>query len=112
MPQMIWKGHITFGLVSIPVALYPAESRDELDFTLLDKADKSPIGYRKVNKATGKEVPKERITRGFETAKGRYVIVSDEDLRRASPERTQQIAITSFVDPAEVDISQIDRDLF
>ena len=109
MPQMIWKGHITFGLVSIPVALYPAESRDELDFTLLDKADKSPIGYRKVNKATGKEVPKERITRGFETAKGRYVIVSDEDLRRASPERTQQIAITSFVDPAEVDPRYYDR---
>jgi DNA end-binding protein Ku len=106
---MIWKGHITFGLVSIPVALYPAESRDELDFTLLDKADKSPIGYRKVNKATGKEVPKERITRGFETAKGRYVIVSDEDLRRASPERTQQIAITSFVDPAEVDPRYYDR---
>jgi DNA end-binding protein Ku len=109
MPQMIWNGHITFGLVSIPVALYPAEDRDELDFTLLDKADMSPIGYRKVNKATGEEVPKERITRGFETDKGRYVIVSDADLRRASPERTQQIAITQFVDPAEVEPKYYDR---
>ena len=110
MPQMIWKGHITFGLVSIPVALYPAaQSRDELDFTLLDKKDMSPIGYRKVNKATGEEVPRERITRGFEYGKGRYVIVSDADLRRASPERTQQIAITSFVDPAEVQPKYFDR---
>jgi DNA end-binding protein Ku len=109
MPQMIWKGHITFGLVSIPVALYPAESRDELDFTLLDKKDMSPIGYRKVNKATGEEVPRERITRGLEYNKGRYVIVSDADLRRASPERTQQIAITSFVDPAGVLPKYFDR---
>jgi DNA end-binding protein Ku len=107
---MIWKGHITFGLVSIPVALYPAaQSRDELDFTLLDKKDMSPIGYRKVNKSTGEEVPRERITRGFEYGKGRYVIVSDADLRRASPERTQQIAITSFVDPAEVQPKYFDR---
>jgi DNA end-binding protein Ku len=89
--------------------LYPAENRDELDFTLLDKADMSPIGYRKVNKATGEEVPKERITRGFEYDKGRYVIVSDEDLRRASPERTQQIAIVAFVDPTEVDPRFYDR---
>jgi hypothetical protein len=109
MPQMIWNGHITFGLVSIPVALYPAENRDELDFTLLDKTDMSPIGYRKVNKATGEEVPKERIMRGFEYDKGRYVIVSDDDLRRASPERTQQIAIVAFVDPAEVDPRFYDR---
>ncbi len=109
MAQMIWNGHITFGLVSIPVALHPAESRDELDFTLLDKEDMSPIGYRKVNKATGKEVPRERITRGLEVEKGRYVIVSDADLRRASPERTRQIEIMSFVDPAEVEPKYFDR---
>lgn len=109
MPQTIWNGHITFGLVSIPVALHPAESRDELDFTLLDKEDMSPIGYRKVNKATGEEVPHERITRGLEVAKGRYVIVSDADLRRASPERTRQIEIMSFVDPAEVEPKYFDR---
>ena len=90
---MIWKGHLSFGLVNIPVVLHPAVTRDELDFTLLDKKDMSPIGYRKVNKATGEEVPRERITRGLEYGKGRYVIVSDADLRRASLERTQQIAI-------------------
>jgi DNA end-binding protein Ku len=99
---MIWKGHISFGLVNIPVALHPAEAREELDFTLLDARDLSPIGYRKVNKRTGKEVPGDRITRGFEHRKGRYVVVTDEDLRRASPERTQRIDILSFADPAEV----------
>jgi DNA end-binding protein Ku len=106
---MIWKGHVSFGLVNIPVALHPAVTRDELDFTLLDKKDMSPIGYRKVNKRTGEEVPANRITRGFEHPKGRYVIVSDEDLRRASPERTQRIDILSFVEPADVDAMYYDH---
>lgn len=100
---MIWKGHVSFGLVNIPVALHPAVTRDELDFTLLDKKDLSPIGYRKVNKRTGEEVPGNRITRGLEQQKGRFVIVSDEDLRRASPERTRRIDILSFTDPGDVD---------
>jgi DNA end-binding protein Ku len=100
---MIWKGHISFGLVNIPVALHPAVTRDELDFTLLDKRDLSPIGYRKVNKRTGEEVPGHRITRGLEQQKGRFVVVSDEDLRRASPERTRRIDILSFTDPGDVD---------
>ena|SRR5213594_1906526 len=90
---MIWKGHVSFGLVNIPVVLHPAVTRDELDFTLLDARDRSPIGYRKVNKRTGQEVPAERITRGFQHRKGSYVIVTDDDLRQASPERTQRIDI-------------------
>jgi DNA end-binding protein Ku len=99
---MIWKGYVSFGLVNIPVALQPAVARNELDFTLLDKKDLSPIGYRKVNKRTGEEVPAHRITRGLAQKSGRFVIVSDEDLRRASPERTQRIDILSFTDPADV----------
>jgi DNA end-binding protein Ku len=106
---MIWKGHISFGLVNIPVALYPAESAEELDFTLLDTKDLSPIGYRKVNKATGEEVPGDRIARGAEYAKGQYVLVTDEDIRRASPERTQRIDILAFVDAAEIDLRYFDR---
>lgn len=109
MPQMIWKGHISFGLVSIPVALYPAESREDMDFTLLDEKDMSPIGYRKINKRTGEEVPRERITRGFEYEEGHYVIVSDEELQRANPERTQRIDILYFADPAEIDPRYYDR---
>src|SRR5262245_33032882 len=109
MARMIWKGHISFGLVSIPVALQPAETRDELDFTLLDKKNLAPIGYRKVNKVTGEEVPTERITRGIAYEKARYVIVNDADLRRASPERTQRIEILSFADPAEIEPRYYDR---
>jgi DNA end-binding protein Ku len=109
MPRTIWNGAISFGLVTIPVGLAPAETRDELDFTLLDRRDTSPIGYQKVNKRTGKPVPSDRIVRGLETERGRYVIVSDEDLRRASPERTQRIDLHAFVDLADVDPRYFDR---
>ena len=109
MARMIWKGNISFGLVSIPVALLPAEQREDLDFTLLDDRDLSPIGYRKVNKGTGREVPAGHITRGYEYAKGRYVVVDDADLKRASPERTQTIDILSIADPSEIDLRFYDR---
>jgi DNA end-binding protein Ku len=93
----------------VPVALYPAESAEDLDFTLLDTKDLSPIGYRKVNKVTGEEVPADRIARGAEYAKGQYVLVTDEDIRRASPERTQRIDILSFADATEIDLRYFDR---
>ncbi len=107
--SVIWKGHISFGLVNIPVALLPAESREELDFTLLDRRDRSPIGYQKINKRTGKPVASADIVRGMEQGRGRYVIVSDEDLRRASPERSQRIDIHSFVDLREIDPIYFER---
>src|SRR5262245_19231288 len=108
-PKMIWKGHVSFGLVNIAVALYPAETANALDFTLLDTKDHSPIGYRKVNKSTGAEAPASRIARGFEYAKGRYVIVTDEDLLRASPERTQRIDILWFAGQSEIDPRYFER---
>lgn len=109
MPRGIWKGHISFGLVNIPVVLHPAESREELDLDLLDKRDFSPIGYLKVNKRTGREVPKEQIVRGFEYEEGRYVVVTDQDLKRASPERTQRVDIRSFADAQAIDPRFYDR---
>lgn len=109
MPRGIWKGHISFGLVNIPVVLHPAEKREELNFDLLDKRDFAPIGYRKVNNKTVKEVPKEDIVRGFEYRDGQYVIVNDEDLRRASPERTQRVEIRAFVDADEIDPTFFDQ---
>jgi DNA end-binding protein Ku len=63
VPSTIWSGSISFGLVNIPVSLVTAEQRDDLDFTLLDKRDRSPIGYQKINKRTGKPVPGDRIVR-------------------------------------------------
>ena len=108
MPRGIWKGHVSFGLVNIPVVLHPAESRDELDLDLLDKRDFSPIGYLKVNKKTGREVPKDEIVRGFKYD-GKYVVVTDQDLKRASPERTQRVDILSFTDAHEIDPRFYDR---
>jgi DNA end-binding protein Ku len=105
----IWKGSISFGLVNIPVALHSAEKRDELDFTLLDRRDFSPIGYRKVNKSTGEEVPREQIAKGFEVEDGRYVLVEEMDFKRAAPEKTQRIDIVAFVELGDIPISFFDR---
>ena len=109
MASRLWTGSISFGLVNIPVSLVTAETHDELDFTLLDERDDSPIGYQKINKRTGKPVPNDRIVRGFEYQDGRYVIVSDADLKRASPERTQRIDILSFVEAGEIPPMYFDR---
>ena len=109
MPSTIWTGSISFGLVNIPVSLVTAEQRDDLDFTLLDKRDSSPIGYQKISKRTGKPVPGDRIVRGVEQTNGRYVVVSDTDLRRASPERTQRIDILAFVEATAIPPLYFDR---
>lgn len=109
MAQPIWKGHISFGLVSIPVAVRPAEARDELDLDLLDRRDHSLIGYRKVNKKTGKEVSPQDIVRGYQYAPGRYVVLTDADLRRASVERTQRIDILSFCQDGEINPMYFER---
>ena len=109
MPSKLWTGSISFGLVNIPVSLVTAEQRDELDFTLLDERDRSPIGYQKVSKRTGKPVPGDRIVRGVEYTSGRYVIVSDEDLRRSSPERSQRIDVLAFVEAAAIAPAYFDR---
>jgi DNA end-binding protein Ku len=109
VPSTIWTGSISFGLVNIPVSLVTAEQRDDLDFTLLDKRDSSPIGYQKISKRTGKPVPGDRIVRGVEQADGRYVVVSDTDLRRASPERTQRIDILAFVEATAIPPLYFDR---
>src|SRR5688572_15117641 len=98
----VWTGSIAFGLVNIPVVLQSGETRSELGFTMLDRRDMSPIGYKKINKATGEDVPSSEIVKGHKLEDGRFVIVADEDLKRASPERTQRIDILSFVDAGAI----------
>jgi DNA end-binding protein Ku len=98
----IWKGSINFGLVSIPVAVYPAETSTRIDFDLLDKRDFSRVRYRRVNEKTGREVPWDRIVKGYQYEKGEYVAVTDQDLRNANVEATQSIDITQFVDASEI----------
>jgi DNA end-binding protein Ku len=102
MARSIWKGSISFGLVNIPVGLYTAEKSKELHFNLLDRRNLAPIHYQRVNSETGKEVRWEDTVRGFEFEPKRYVVLSDDDLKRANPESTQTIEIIDFVDLAEI----------
>ncbi|HZG18783.1 MAG TPA: Ku protein [Herbaspirillum sp.] len=112
MRRALWKGAISFGLINIPVELYTAEKHDELDFTLLDKRDLSPVGYKRYNKKSGREVPWENIIKGYEYEDGRFVLMSDEDLRRANVEATQSIDIQSFVEREQVPILYYEQPYF
>lgn len=102
MPRALWKGAISFGLVHIPVALYPAARENRVDFDWLDKRDMKPVGYKRVNKATGKEVSKEDIVKGIEVEDGRYVVLTDEEIKSARPEKTQTVEILGFVDAKDI----------
>lgn len=112
MARAIWKGSISFGLVNIPVGLYSAEKPNELSFDLLDSRDKAHIRYKRVNEQTGKEVPWEQIVRGYEFEEGQYVIVSDEDMKRANPEATQTVDIVGFVDLEEISPTFFEKPYF
>jgi DNA end-binding protein Ku len=109
MPRALWKGAISFGLVHIPVALYPAAREHTLDFAWLDKRNMKPVGYKRVNKSTGREVPKEDIVKGLEVEDGRYVVLSDEEIKAARPEKTQTVDILAFVDAKEISPQYFDN---
>jgi len=102
MARALWKGAISFGLVNIPVELHAAEDRKSFKFSMLDKRDLAPVGYKRYNKSSGKEVPWESIVKGYEYEKDRYVVLSDEDFRRANVKATQTIDIRAFVAAGEV----------
>ena len=99
----LWKGAISFGLVTIPVSLYPATRREELKFRLLRKSDHSPINYKRIAEADGKEVPWDEIVKGYEYEKGKYIILKEEDFTRVDVEATQTVDIINFVKIDEVD---------
>ena len=109
MPRALWKGAISFGLVHIPVELFSAEKPNELDLTMLDRKDFSPVGYRRINKKTGKEVAWENIVKGYEYEDDQYVVLSEEDLKRANVEATQTIDILAFVDAQQIPITFYER---
>jgi DNA end-binding protein Ku len=108
MARAIWKGAISFGLVHIPVALVSATSSQGVDFDWLDSRSMDPVGYKRVNKVTGKEVTKEHIVKGVQYEKGRYVVLSEEEIRSAHPLSTQTIDIFSFVDGEQIPLQNID----
>jgi DNA end-binding protein Ku len=101
--KVLWKGAISFGLVSIPVSLYPATHREELKFRLLRASDHSPVNYKRVAEADGKEVPWDHIVKGYEYEKGKFVIIKDEDFKRVDVEATQTVDIINFVALEDVD---------
>jgi DNA end-binding protein Ku len=103
MARAIWKGSISFGLVNIPIALYPATKREELKFRLLRKSDLSPVSYKRVAEKDGKEVPWDQIVKGYEYEKGKYVVLKDEDFERVDVEATQTVDIQDFVELDEID---------
>lgn len=102
MPRALWKGAISFGLIHIPVDLFSAENSNQLDLDMLDKRDFSPIGYKRVNKVSGKEVEWKDIVKGYEFEDNQYVVLSEEDVKRANPEATQTINIMAFIEAAEI----------
>jgi len=99
----IWKGSISFGLVYIPVAVYPATREEKISFRQLRSTDLSPIKYKKVAEADAKEVAADQIVKGFEYERGRYVVLKDEDFEKVRIESTHSIDITDFVELEQVD---------
>jgi DNA end-binding protein Ku len=102
MPRELWKGAIRFGLVHIPVSLYPAQQGEELSFTMLDRRDLQPVGNKHYNKTTGDEVAYEDIVKGYEWEDGHYVTLEKEDFKRANVEATQAVDIFGFIDAKEI----------
>jgi DNA end-binding protein Ku len=100
--RSLWKGAISFGLVHIPVELYSAVKENELDLTMLDRRDFAPVGFKRYNKQSGQEVGWDNIVKGYEYSDGEFVVLSDEDLRRANVQATQSIDILAFVHAEEV----------
>lgn len=109
MARAIWKGAISFGLVHIPVAVVSATSSQGVDFDWLDERSMEPVGYKRVNKVTGKEVNKENIVKGVQYEKGHYVVLSEDEIRAAHPKSTQTIDIFAFVASDEIPLEHIDK---
>jgi DNA end-binding protein Ku len=102
MARGLWKGSLSFGLVTIGVELYSAEAPERLDLDMLDKRDMSRIGYLKINKTTGKPVEQKDIVKGYEVSSNRYVILADEELKEANPRATRTIDVIGFLSADEI----------
>ncbi|CAN7635227.1 Ku protein [Pseudorhodoferax sp. LjRoot39] len=107
--RTLWKGAITFGLVHIPVGLHTASSEQGVDFDWLDKRSMDPVGYKRINKRTGKEIAKENIVKGVQYEDGKYVIVSPEEIAAVFPKTTQTISIERFIDAGAMPFIFLER---
>lgn len=107
--RALWKGAISFGLVHIPVSLHPATTESGVDFDWLDKRSMDPVGYKRINKRTGKEIDKNNIVKGVEYDSGKYVVLSAEEIEAVYPQSTQSIDIEAFVSASEIPFVYLDR---
>jgi len=107
--RVLWKGAITFGLVHIPVGLHTAAVSQGVDFDWLDKRSMDPVGYKRINKKTGKEIDKDDIVKGIEYEDGQYVIISPDEIEAAYPRTTQTIDIQRFIDASEIPFVYLER---
>jgi len=101
--RAIWSGTLGFGLVNIPVKLVSAVQSEEIDFDLLSREDMAPVKYARIDTMTGEEVAWKDIVKGYQYAKGKYVVIEDEDFKRASPKKSRSIAILQFSKKEEID---------
>ena len=107
--RVLWKGAISFGLVHIPVGLHSATIESGLDFDWLDKRSMDPVGYRRINKKTGKDITKENIVKGIAYEEGQYVVLSDQEIADAYPKTTQTIEIEAFVKAGDIPFVYLER---
>jgi DNA end-binding protein Ku len=107
--RSLWKGAITFGLVHIPIGLYSATEETDVDFDWLDRRTMDPVGYKRINKRTGREIDKEDVVKGVEHGKGNYVVLTPEEIAEAYPRTTQTIEIESFIDVDEVPFVYLEK---
>jgi len=109
MPRPMWKGAVTFGLVSVPVNLYPATRRQaELSFRLLHAKDKAPVQYKRVCTEEEVEVPWNEIVKGYEYEKGQFVVMTDEDFEKAKTESTETLEIRDFVPLEQINLAHFE----
>lgn len=107
--RAIWSGSLSFGLINIPVKIYSASKDRALKFKLLDKKDLCPIGYSYICKLNNKEVKYEEIIRGFEYQKGNFVILTDDDFKKANVKKTKSIEIINFLNEEEIDSKYFEK---
>lgn len=105
----VWKGQISFGLVNVPITLYSAEKRTDVQFRMLDSRNNARVRYERVNEETGEEVPWNEIVKGYEHDEGNYVLLTDEDFKQVKPESSQTIELEQFVPAKAVDYVFFDK---
>ena len=104
MPRPIWTGTLSFGLLNIPVSLMAGERRTDISFRMLDSRDNAPVRYERVNAESGEEVPWKEIVKAFEYSKGNYVVLEEDDFRKAAPAGREAVEMQAFVDEDAIDV--------